>query len=154
MLYVYDTKSNKEIVRTFGLRLTFSNDGEAFIVYRGGFSYSFWKRTEQGFFSEFIKTIKSAALRVDFVPESNSMLVIFDEESRAIQIYDTEKDTFKTIFANPCFTAQSYFVVSDSLLAYPTERRVNSKVEKIMMVYNFKGQYPEIELPGIEVNLV
>ena len=62
--------------------------------------------------------IKNAALRIEYMPDSNSKLVIFDEFYNSLVIRDMATDEVTTIFSNCNFDSTEYIVITQNLIAF------------------------------------
>lgn len=65
-----------------------------------------------------VPLIKNVAARVEFMPGSDSKVVIFDEFYNSLMLRDFQAGTVTTLFKNASFDANKYIVISEDLFAY------------------------------------
>ena len=87
---VFDLEKNKCVGKYICLKLSFSENGLAFVVHICGNNFSYWSWdpiAEE--FTNTLPLIKNVASRVDFLPGSYTKLVIYDEFYHSIILRDT-----------------------------------------------------------------
>ena len=111
--YIFDLRTQEKVAEPIALNVTFSSDGQSFIANISGYNYSYFEWNDNfKYFKMKTPLIKNAALRIEFAPESNKKLVIFDEYYNSLLIRDMEKDEITIIFNNCTFDSTEYFVIT------------------------------------------
>ena len=83
-----------------------------------------------------VPLIKNVAARVDFLPGSDSKVIIFDEFYNALMLRDFGTGTVTTLFKNATFDANKYILISQDLFGYQENRYIDNKKTKVVVIYN------------------
>ena len=83
-----------------------------------------------------VPLIKNVAARVDFLPGSDSKVIIFDEFYNSLMLRDFGSGTVSTLFKNASFDANKYIVISENLFGYQEYKYIDGKKVKVFIIYN------------------
>eukprot|EP00347_Sterkiella_histriomuscorum_P006093 403354093 len=142
---VYDSEKRQLIGKYFGTAIKFSDSGNAFNLHVGAFNYSVYTKQTDDQLS-YVKTIpllKHVAKRVDFLPGSDTQLVIFEDMLKQLLIRDIEKNEIRLIFKKVNFEYSEYKLVSDQLILIDETIKIDNEKVHQKVLYNIVENYPE-----------
>ncbi|CDW79294.1 wd-40 repeat protein [Stylonychia lemnae] len=145
-LKIFDLMEKVEIFSAVGMKALFSDNQEAFVLHVGGFNYQYFAINDQGKFELRNPFIKNVASRVDFMPGSNTKLVIYDEFYNTLVVRDMETNKVTKLVKKVTFQSSKYTLLTDTLFAYQETRVTSKGKQNVLVIFNFKEQHPEIEL--------